>query len=402
MKKEKEVGHIFSSNLLSLISRVGAGDSTAEDDLIHYTWPIIRRIATKWFEGAAGVDQRDARRDAIQEIQIHILEKFRHPKTKFKIDHPGAYIESVAKNFLRNLYAKEMVHFRKEGFVRSFNEEIEVEEDAPGMGSIGTFPRKDAAGRGTVTIERLYKKLPEDLRDGIEKSLDLVADLFGLRDNIRLDRTRNKRILKDIGTILEARKLVSRIQGAEPSDRNLQRLFEIRELSGPIVFDGMPETDRRVDARLAEERELVKKCWAAYSLWEVQKELESELRKTPGLNELIPGPEPWSGHFAEISKMRVSPLSVIYKVWSRAPGFRTGKTLKYRSRKRIALAFHYHKRASKGTPREVLFRNIKAEPIEGMEKSIEQFRKAGYGQSFQTKYAPIIKLISHLSFNEKN
>jgi len=97
-------------------------------------------------------------------------------------------------------------------------------------------------------------------------------------------------------------------------------------------------------------------------------------------SELFPGEPPWGGHLHEIAEMRVSPESVIYKVWSWAPGFRTGNEEQYRSRKRLALAFQYFKRISKGTPREFIFRSVRVADIsnpEDSEKSIECFRKAG-------------------------
>jgi hypothetical protein len=390
---------------------------------------LILPIVCKWYH----TDDKDPNvQDAVQGIEFRLIERLR--KGLRKIEDPSAYIATVARNFLHG--ALEEASAKKRGGriekdVKTGAEKREPihldslearEEKAREIGqplpSEGerVFGENEAGpedlverreSRGANVITESYMSLPEDLRAGLEKSLDLIADLFQIRDNIRRDRTRGKRILKAIETILKARKIVSRTRDSVSSDRDLQRLFVIREFTNLPAFDGTPETDRRIDALLAEERELEKKYGIVYSLWEAQRKLESELWMIPGLNELIPdelipGPAPWSGHFTEIAKMNVSPLSVIYKVWSRAPGFSTGASGKYRSRKKIGLALSYHKLVSERTPREFLFSSLKdITKLKDPETAFERFRKAGYGQPLQKKYRLIIDLIYRESFGKK-
>jgi predicted signal transduction protein with EAL and GGDEF domain len=109
-------------------------------------------------------------------------------------------------------------------------------------------------------------------------------------------------------------------------------------------------------------------------------------------------------HLSEIAWMKLSPLNLIYKVWSRAPGFRKAGSGKYRKRKEIEFALYSYKKTSKGTDREFLFSSIKDDTIssvEELEKKFDRFRKAGYGQALKEKYRPLINLIYRKSFLSK-
>jgi len=409
MKNDNEVGHIFNSNFCSLISRVRAGDSAAEEALLRLIGPLISRIVLKWVKGAAGVDRGDAAQDAIQEIQIHVLEKLRQPKAKGKIPNPEAWIVLVTKNYLKNLYAKDKAYPGDDEVSNSI-ENPETEDDVPVSGEESPAdPQEIAVERGTVTIEGLYGKLPGDLRAGIEKSLDLIVQLFQMRGRLRKDLRHSLRIFKAMEAIGKAERLIARNEKLVPKSQDLQRFLNLK-YDSPLLL-GTPDGGRTEEERRAEMDKIKEKFGenelsVALLLDEAQTLLDLNVVDSLSLD-LTSGyllhdyAGTWEDHLPEIARMKVSPPSIIYKVWSKAPGFSMGRLGKYRSRKRISLAFHYHKQASRGTPREVLFRNIKVEPIEGMEKSIEQFRKVGYGQALQKKYRRIIDLIYRESFKEK-
>ena len=169
---------------------------------------------------------------------------------------------------------------------------------------------------------------------------------------------------------------------------------------------GIPEGERLEDERRSEIAGLIKKhgekeLAASLLLYQAQSELASglvtdlDLELTP--DQLLSRYDPWSGHLAEIARMKVSPGSVIYRVWSGAPGFRAGILGKYKSRLLLSVAFQYHKLMSAGTPREFLFSKVPdvrmiTDPKKA-KANLERFRKAGYRQPLQKIYRPIIDII---------
>jgi len=392
MNKEIETRHIFNANVGPLIPRIKKGDPIAEKLLFDYASPLIRRIVSKWMKRAQDtVDRREAVLDTSQDVCLHLLGALRESKND--IENPEAFIVTLTKNYLRNEYSKAMAEKRGAGLKR---EEVKDFEDKSRQET------EEAEETEQENFKVSYMKLPADLRAGIERSLGLVLDLFQTRADLQKDMRRSRKNIKKINALRDARKDLEKEFRKSPTREDFHRLRQLERLTEFPLFDGTPETDAGADALLSEYRELREKVGPAYSLFEAEINLESEIYSTPATNPFAPFPRdashPWGGFLPEIMEMRLRPETVIYKVWSRAAEFKIGKVSKYRSRKRIALAFQYHKTAFLETPREFLFRNIKTGSVEIVAKSVEQFRKAGYGQGLQKKYEPIIKLISRLSF----
>jgi DNA-directed RNA polymerase specialized sigma24 family protein len=321
--------------------------------------------------------------------------------------------EDIAQNvLLKALQTPSLVQVQKRG---GWLRRIAINECMNYLRGLNHVPR--LAGRKPRRRRKLapetYAGLPEDLREGIEKSLDLIVDLFrtrsNLRDKLKLDFQHSRRILKVIKSIAEARKLLGKFRYPDPDNKGLLRLRDLREMPDP-AFSGRPEEDKKVEDLLTEAGELEKKFGAALNLYEAQLELsaemsnsEVELRLAPiqslDLGFLVDYQSPWIDHLSEIAGMKVSPLNLIYKVWSKAPGFRAGGSGKYLSRKRMSLVLKHHKIESKGSAREFLFSSIKnITMIESPKIAFERFRKAGYGQALQKKYKPMIDLIYRKSF----
>jgi hypothetical protein len=176
----------------------------------------------------------------------------------------------------------------------------------------------------------------------------------------------------------------------------------------PPPVSGRPD-DKKLEEWLRENRELEEKYGAALNLFEAQLTLFAELIRPEAA--LLLSPEPlglardivWIDHLSEIAGMRLSPLSMIYEIWSRAPAFSKGKLGTYRNRDNLGIPFRYHKIASKGTPREILFKSISIASLDNPAKALDGIRKAGYSHALKEKYRPIIDLIYRLSFlgNEK-
>lgn len=396
MKDVDMVGHISSSELSRLFTEAREGAPDAEDLLAVQIQRIALPIARKRLNNRTeDVD------DAVQEIQLHILKLNR--KQSATVENPEAWIRTIALNLIGNIIEKTTTKKRDKDLIQP----LEENTDPPAPSENNVFPKETA-------LEERYMSFPAALRAGIDRSLELIDELFALREGIQRDRARIKPILDALDSIKSTRKAVSKTCNPPPSDRDLWRLFEIRELTGTPEFSGIPERDREVKARLDDERTLSEKYEAVYLLWRAEQTLESNLTQNIGYrsrNDLFPGLPPWGNRISLIAGMRVSPESVVYRVWSRAPGFRI-KNGKYRSRKGIAFAFQYHKWLSQKPPEKYinLFRSVKSidfsniEDIEAPEveaklrKSIDPFRKAGYGQALDKKYASLIKLISRLSF----
>jgi DNA-directed RNA polymerase specialized sigma24 family protein len=386
-----KVGHISDDELLILISKVQAGNQDAEADLLLIVKPLIWPIILKWKTADSDLEFEDLS----QECLIHILRKLRANAKKIEI--PSAYIKMMAKNFLSNIKIKAAATKRNLRLA-SPEEKTPEEEPAPDKNIIAEF----------------YWAFPLDLQNGIEKSLDLIADLFRmrsfLRSKLKRDFKHDKQILKPIKLIAEARKLIGKMRGHDPHDADLLRLRNLREMPTPTL-SGRPEEDKKFDEWLSEVKELEKKFGAGLNLYEAQIELSTEILNTEVKLRLVPSDlldfesSHWIDYLPEIAGMKISPLNLIYRVWSKAPDFRIGSAERYRSRKRIALAFQYHKRISKGTPREFLFHLVKDIDISSpkdLEKSVERFRKAGYGQALQKKYRQIVELIYRESFGKKD
>jgi hypothetical protein len=420
-------------DLNSLIEGIQAGDKQAEKKLEKLILPII----LNWEDALRKLNLED--QDAIQEIKFRLIKQLR--KRPQKIDDPKAYISTVAHTFIfgankkasaekRGGYIEEEIETGKKKRRRICVDSLEARNEkaresgqpAPLEGE-QIFGENDASleeiverrdSRGADIIRDSYMNLPEDLRAGIEKSLDIIADLFRMRSflqgKLKRDSHHDKQILKPIKLIAEARKLIGKMRGHDPQDPDLLRLRELREMPGPAL-SGRPEEDKKHDEWLTELKSLEAKYGVALDLYEAQIDLSAEILNTETDLRLSPAglldfeSSYWIDHLSEIAGMKVSPPSIIYKVWSKAPGFSTGRLKKYRSRERIAIAFRYHKIASKGTQGEFLFQSIgDVREIKDPEKLItilERFRKAGYGQALQKKYKPIIKLIYEKSFLTK-
>lgn len=396
MKDDGMVGHISRIGLSRLLTEAQGGALGAEDLLAG----LIKRIALPMARKRLDNRTEDVD-DAVQEIQLHILKLNR--KQSATVENPEAWIRTIALNLIGNIIEKTTTKKRDKDLIQP----LEENTDPPAPSENNVFPKETA-------LEERYMSFPADLRAGIDRSLELINELFELRESIQKDRAQIRPVLDALDSIKSTRKAVSKTCNPPPSDRNLWRLFEFRELTRAPAFSGIPEKDREVKALLDEERTLSEKYEAIYLLWRAEQTLESKLTQNIGhlsRNDLFPGLPPWGNRISLIAGMRVSPESVVYRVWSRAPGFRI-KNGKYRSRKGIAFAFQYHKWLSQKPPNKYinLFRSVKSidfsniEDIEAPEveaklrNSIDPFRKAGYGQALDKKYASLIKLILRLSF----
>lgn len=401
------------SDLLALIDSVQNGDRAAEGKLFEATKPLFFQVARKWKNL-----KRLYPEDRAQICFEHVLGILREGGQEIK--NAEAWLRNAANNCLRNEYDKEKALKRHSGEdFESLDDEIisdtalgELSEDLKAPDEV--FERRENNEIDKI-IRQFMEQVPKNLREGIEKSLDLIVDLFrtrsNLRDKIKRDSKHSRRILKVIRPIAEARKFLGKFRYPDPENKGLLRLRELRGMPDP-AFSGRPEEDKKVEDFLTEASELEKKFGAALNLYEAQLELsaeisnpEVELRLTPGYlldpGFLVDYKSPWIDHLSEIAGMKVSPLNLIYKVWSRAPGFKKAGSGKYRNRKEIEFALYSYKKTSKGTDREFLFSSIKDDAISSLgelEKKFERFRKAGYGQALQTKYKPMIDLIYRKSF----
>jgi len=395
MNNSKKSDTFSENDLLTLMNSVQNGDRAAEDKLLKAMEPVILPVVCNLLRA----DDKDPKvQDAVQGIKFCLIEGQR--KGTREIRDPSGYIEKVARNYVYGILKKEKAQKRGPKYHEILDENME--DVALENRGVDWF------------VQQFMDKLPEDLREGIEKSLDIIADLFRmrsfLRGKLKRDSKHNKQILKPIKLIAEARKLIAKTRGHDPHDADLLRLRELREMRAP-AFSGRPEEDKKAEEWLAEVRELEEKFGAALNLYEAQLELSAEISNTEV--ELLLAPAHlldfessyWIDYLPEIAGMKVSPLNLIYKVWSRAPGFRRAGSGKYRNRKEIEFALYSYKKTLKGTDREFLFSSIEDDTIssvEELEKKFDRFRKAGYGQALKKKYKPIVKLIYERSFGASN
>jgi hypothetical protein len=372
-----------------------------------------------------------------------------------EIKNAEAWLRNAANNCLRNEYDKEKALKRHSGdSFEPLDDEIISDTALGELSEELKAPDEVYESRENNEIDKIIRQfmgqLPKGLRAGIEKSLDLVVDLFrtrlNLRDKLKRDFKHSRRILKVIRSIAEARKLLGKercpdilnavlsqrgypLRAGEPIPqhfyplgadipnpqqcddqvRGIMRLRELRIMLPPAL-SGKPEEDRKYDEWLKESIKLEDKFGIGLNLIDAQLALSNEIIN-PKV-ELVLTPYRyylghglfWRDYLSEIAGMKVSPLNLIYKVWSRALGFRKSGSGKYRNRKEIEFALYSYKKTSKGTDREFLFSSIKDDiisSVEELEKKFERFRKAGYGQALQKKYKPIVDLIFRESFGKK-
>ena len=438
MKKHIKSDTFSDSELLTLLRSVQNGDLAAEGRLASALPPLVRVVALNWKN-----TKLYRLEDRIQECCMHVLEALRNGPAD--IGRPKEFIRAVSKNCLINMHEREGAKKRvppkinevdlpperafmdRGGYEASLDAQTErargegLQDPPEGESAWGqTEARPDeaiilkTASSIDEIVQQFMVRLPNDLRGGIEKSLDLVADLFRTRSKLRGNLRRDSRCfhlaLKAIQSIAEARELVGKLRGHNPNDNAILRLRELQGMPD-YAYGGRSEEDRKEHARQQEESELKAKYGTSLSLYEAQLDLSAEALDPKLTLLLTPAPalpDPyiaasgiWIDHIAEIAGMRASPLNIVYQAWSRAPGFRLPGSGKYKNRRAIEFAIYAYKRSTRGTDREFIFSSIKEDSISSvdeLEKNFDRFRKAGYGQALQEKYRPIIDLIYRKSF----
>lgn len=430
----------INGSLSSLINSYRNGERAVEPQLVRAISPIVENVARKWENLLLPLNDR------IQECLIFIFEALK--RNRRDIANPVGYIREVSKNCLRNLYEKEKAEKRtppnknraevspeklfmdrggSEDSIEARIENARVKgRQAPPegesiWGQTGTGPDENEIQNGECSMNEIImqfmERLPKNLKEGIERSLELIADLFRTRDKLRRASTRSRKIIKVIEEIKKARLYAGRVGKLAPKAEDfITFLFHGDHAPEKMIT---PEGERENPVWRAEMDNLFNKYGkknfsASLFLFQAERELAADIL-TPSRNYATLGKHfegalggeyswLWIDYLPEILKMKISPPSLIFKVWSQAPVFLKGGSGKYKNRQGIEFAIYGYKLVTKGTDKEFLFSSIREDSfsrITEIRNNFDRFRKAGYGPALQKKYKPIINLIYQSSFPQK-
>jgi RNA polymerase sigma factor (sigma-70 family) len=337
----------------------------------HYRGMVVR-IAKKYTSGA-----HQEAEDLATEILLKAIGKRGECKGK-KID---PWLSKLANRYCIDQYrkktAKKAIKF------------VDLASSSPsGLDGVGDARQEEVrrSHEGLETAEkypwfrRLQESAPEKVV-GLERSLEMVHDIYRVISSLNKDRRRMQPLIKAARTIEECRESVSGILGPVPAEA-FHAYRAVQEIEFPVHGD--PDYEKKQ----AEYRKHEPAVQVQYNLHSAKSEIDGWLMSSPSLNSYIhidsqvadefcmtsigrQGEAFWGPLYRRLDllEVRLDPLKLLYNIWHRA--FQKGK---YGNRRLLEHLLCEYGRMKQGTDLAYIF-----EPLE-RDKSMESLRtKSLYG-----------------------
>lgn len=313
-----------------LVERIRGGDKQAEADL--WARPEIRATCRKLLGKRPQLEE-----DARTEAWVRAVKAI---KAGEEIRNLPGFLRTISKNYCLD-------QIRKLG--------MEAEEPFKEDAIFERWPEGPPPAGG-------IREVGPETASGLERSLDLIAAFFRLKDFFRQNEEEIRPhlvVLEELNTAKQA--IMKRLK---ISDQRLERArFLVRE----------KEPSDRTDEEEAEIRDIVHAhhspttapgILAIIELQDIISQIPDRM-SSPLSNELVPyrlAPVPFAGPGTSafdaipsmaVYKFRMDPLKLIYAVWTRA--LRKGK---YGNHAQVVRQLRKFQRTAKGTDKEFLFRNL--------------------------------------------
>lgn len=370
-------------------------DIKAKEGLLNDIRPALFKIARGFsFKG----DRLDEARceDLVQEVSLKVLKEIEGGR----VENIMAWAKSVARNLCIDIYRKEKK--RVEFNAHSFDDDIETDhlDKTPRNASRIEDPILDRIDDDLI-IEQYKKSISEDLRKKIDMSVEYIAELFRLKEEIRPLHDKYLRASTVIDNVksefefLVGRKRLNDWENdpGDPMDQLINKVFSVAFLKKPI-------DEKKLDVWKPTERPTEDGCSVLCEAYGELCELLDRLKG--GLKEgaqsilfkscigyLLPYDIHKSLKF--IKEFRIKPPRLLYDIWKNAEGLKKGE---YINIKRMRLIFEYHRIKFSGTSKEGLFRGV-----EKGGRNIYTIRRSSYKETTNQRiYNKFILAIHRRSF----
>lgn len=312
--------------------------------------------------------------DVAQETAIKFLERIK----KYKIEENiSGYIIKMAWHYLKDQYRKKP--FEKFAYI----DEI----------------KHDNVTAAPDSYREYEKKISIKTRNGIDKSIEHIKELYKLKKRIRSIYDKYDYVFDVLDILLETEEKFNLILG-HPSAKLEEKISKYK-------FSSLIDSKNILNLEKKDFKILVRK-----KLFDFRLEVGQKILGIFILEEIRPtwGSRFGKSYFSEspqnlplkfgrnLIKMKITPPRLMYDIWTKVNELRKGK---YTDPYKIGLIFAYHKKETRGPEKEFLFRSI-PDDDKGLPKAINNFLKyKDRKPSNEEFYSGLVNFIYEKSFGSQ-
>lgn len=285
--------------------------------------------------------------DLVQDIITKFLKKIKEYKIKKSL---SGYIIRMAWNSLKEKYRDD--HSKRFTYIDDIKHDEKIIASSPNI--------------------EYEKEIPTKIRDGIDKSIEYIKELYKLKKRIRSIYNKYEYVFRVSDSLLETKKKFNNIFGHISAE--LEEKISKYKLSSLIDFKNILNL---------EEKDF--KIWAHKKLYDFSLDIDQKILNIFVLEEVKPI---WLSPFGKLYfsglsqnlpikfsrnliKMKIMPPRLMYDIWISVNELRKGK---YTDPYKMGLIFAYYKRETKGTEKEFLLKSIPDDTTK-LSTKIDNFRK---------------------------
>jgi len=371
LNNEKKI----SNKEKELIRKFKSGDKTAINEIQFLIKPI-----TKTFARGDAEKEKDLCQGILTKIWKFIKEN------EIKENFQG-WIKTVARNYCINEYKKN--HKEK----RDFNIDLSIvksdEADIPGSKEYHEKSEK-------IIIANYIKKIPDDIKKGIDLSLNYIEELYAFKERIK---SLKDPIPKILDTLENAKKDIRFYLG-----KNFGGKIENKIARYNYLMSGGLKKEEIGNKEIGRECEILMHQSCSWLFLEEINKLISQA-KVEFRTSIIPYPYEENLFnlimpitieelYKVISRLQIEPPRLMFAIWSKAPELKSGSQ---KGLKKLKLIFAYLKITTRRTKREHLF-----DPVKGDLSNFESIRKSQYKKIKNKRFINrFIKYVYFRSFVQK-